>query len=124
MFTRGRALAFAEPRPAQLPVSVVLPVGSGAVVGRTSSGSDWVTPLAGCHYLIAGCPGSGKSSAVWSLLAGVAPCVRYGLAQLWGVDLSGRVRLSRGKRLFHTLAHDQVAAVEVLEQLGSVLRSR
>lgn len=112
------------PRLGVVPTGVASPAGSHVLAGRSQGGTDWALRLAGSHWLIVGCSGSGKGSVMWSMLAGLTPGLLSGTVRLWGIDLKGGVELAMGKRLFHTTAYDMKAAIKVLVELKAVVEAR
>lgn len=72
---------------------------SAVPVGLTERGDPWTLNI-GLHVLLAGKIGSGKSSALWSLLRGLAPAIRDGLAEVYAIDPKGGIELGFGKELF------------------------
>lgn len=97
--------------PLRRPVPLPAPAGAtledlGAVtVGRRENGDPldlavWRPGRGTTHLLVAGVTGSGKGSAVWSLLAGLGPAIRDGLVAVWAVDPKGGAELGGGLPLF------------------------
>jgi S-DNA-T family DNA segregation ATPase FtsK/SpoIIIE len=94
-------------------------------VGLGEDGSAWTIRLTGNHVLIAGVTAAGKSSVVWSLIRGIAPAVRDGVAQLWGVDPKGGMELAPGRPLFARFGGAEVIEmVELLEEAVEAMRVR
>lgn len=74
-------------------------------VGRRENGDPltlavWRPGRGTTHVLVAGVTGSGKGSAVWSLIAGLGPSIRDGLVSVWAVDPKGGAELGGGLPLF------------------------
>jgi DNA segregation ATPase FtsK/SpoIIIE, S-DNA-T family len=65
-------------------------------VGRREDGSPWTVRLRGPHTLVAGATGSGKGSALHSMIRGLEPAVRDGLVELWVLDPKGGMDLAPG----------------------------
>lgn len=92
--------------------------------GTTEDGQLWLVPVLGRHLLFAGVSGAGKSSAVWALLAGMAPAIKSGLVELWGIDPK-RVEVSPGRELFTRFAVGMDENVLVLlRELVAVMDDR
>jgi S-DNA-T family DNA segregation ATPase FtsK/SpoIIIE len=102
------------------------PVDPEAVaIGRREDGQPWTVRLRGSHTLVAGATGAGKGSVLWSLIRGVGPAVRDGLAELWVLDPKGGMELAPGAGLFARFAHDTPEAMAaVLEDAVAVMRTR
>jgi S-DNA-T family DNA segregation ATPase FtsK/SpoIIIE len=75
-------------------------------VGATEAGAWWRLPVLGQHILLAGATGSGKSSVLWSIIAGLAPGVRVGWVRLLVIDPKGGMEFGRGQTLFTGFAYD------------------
>ncbi|HKR51789.1 MAG TPA: hypothetical protein VJT72_19835 [Pseudonocardiaceae bacterium] len=56
------------------------------VIGRTETGRPWILRLADRHVLVAGVSDAGKSSVMWAVLRALAPWIRAGLVQVFGID--------------------------------------
>lgn len=108
-------------RAASPPVDVLV---DAVPVGRRQDGSRWLLPLTGRHTLVVGCSGSGKGSIFWGVCGGLAPAVRAGLVQLWGVDLKRGVEVGMGRHLFTDIATTPADALEVLQRLLRVVDER
>jgi S-DNA-T family DNA segregation ATPase FtsK/SpoIIIE len=94
-------------------------------VGITEAGDPWRLSVAGgAHTLLVGCTGSGKGSVAWSLLRGLAPAIRDGWVQVWGVDPKGGMELAPGARLFTRLAWEPTEMVELLEAAAALMLAR
>ena len=95
------------------------------VIGRTETGRPWLLRLADRHVLVAGVSDAGKSSVMWAVLRALAPWIRAGLVQVFGIDPKGGMELGRAETLFHTLVcTNGVEAVDLLEHLATVTRQR
>ncbi len=107
-----------------LPVSE--PVNLAAVpVGRREDGSPWTVRLLGSHTLAAGATGAGKGSLLWSVVRGLGPAVRDGLAQLWVLDPKGGMEFAAGAPLFARFAYGRPTEMAaVLEDAAHVMDAR
>jgi S-DNA-T family DNA segregation ATPase FtsK/SpoIIIE len=95
------------------------------LIGCTETGRPWVLRLADRHILVAGVSDAGKSSVMWAVLRALAPWIRVGLVQVFGIDPKGGMELGRAPRLFHKLVCTNGAeAVELLEHLAILTRQR
>jgi DNA segregation ATPase FtsK/SpoIIIE, S-DNA-T family len=95
------------------------------LIGRTESGRPWLLRLVGRHVLVAGVSDAGKSSVMWGALWALAPGIRAGLVQVFGIDPKGGMELGRAPDLFHKLVCGNGAeAVELLEQVATLTRQR
>ncbi|MGH4011031.1 MAG: FtsK/SpoIIIE domain-containing protein, partial [Pseudonocardiaceae bacterium] len=56
------------------------------VIGRTETGRPWLLRLLDRHVLVAGVSDAGKSSVMWAVLRVLAPWIRAGLVQVFGID--------------------------------------
>ncbi|PPH67647.1 FtsK/SpoIIIE domain-containing protein [Rathayibacter rathayi] len=92
-------------------------------MGIESSGSPW-TLRVGPHTLVAGSSGSGKASMIWSLLIGLAPAIREGRIEVYGVDLKGGMELTMGRGLLTQYATEPEAAVILLERAVVRMQAR
>ena len=94
-------------------------------IGRTETGRPWVLRLADRHVLVAGVSDAGKSSVMWAVLRALAPWIRCGLVQVFGIDPKGGMELGRAPGLFHKLVCSNGAeAVELLEAVAILTRQR
>lgn len=81
--------------------------------------------LSGTHTLIAGATGSGKGSVLWSLMAGLAPALRDGWAQVWAIDPKGGMELGLGRGCFARFeGGDAEAMCDLLEEAVKVKSER
>ncbi|MEU7811476.1 FtsK/SpoIIIE domain-containing protein [Pseudonocardia sp. NPDC049154] len=95
------------------------------VVGMVETGREFVLRLLGNHLLVVGSTGAGKSSVVWALLWALAPAIRSGHVQVFGVDPKGGMELGRASGLFTRLVYDNGPdAVELLEHVATLTRQR
>ncbi len=95
------------------------------VIGRTETGRPWLLRLLDRHILVAGVSDAGKSSVMWALLRALAPWIRCGEVQAFGIDPKGGMELGRAPGVFHKLACSNGAeAVELLEHVASLTRQR
>ena len=58
-------------------------------LGRTETGRAWTVRLLDRHLLVAGVSDAGKSSVVWAVLRALAPWIRAGRVQVFGIDPKG-----------------------------------
>jgi S-DNA-T family DNA segregation ATPase FtsK/SpoIIIE len=94
-------------------------------IGRTETGRPWLLRLLDRHVLVAGVSDAGKSSVVWALLRALAPWIRSGRVQVFGIDPKGGMELGRAPGLFHTLVCSNGAdAVELLDHVATLTRQR
>ncbi len=94
-------------------------------IGRIESGRPWALRLLDRHILVAGVSDAGKSSVVWAVLRALAPWIRSGLVQVFGIDPKGGMELGRAPGLFHKLMCSNGAqAVELLEHIATLTRQR
>jgi S-DNA-T family DNA segregation ATPase FtsK/SpoIIIE len=104
-------------------------------VARREDGLDYRMRLLGTHLLVVGATGSGKGSVIWSLVNGLAPAIRDGLAQVWALDPKGGMELAGGRAMFARFVYgdpDDAATndayefefAEVLEDAVKVMRKR
>jgi S-DNA-T family DNA segregation ATPase FtsK/SpoIIIE len=95
------------------------------VIGRTETGRPWLLRLFDRHVLVAGVSDAGKSSVMWAVLRALAPAIRAGLVQVFGIDPKGGMELGRAPGLFRKLVCTNGAeAVELLEHLAALTRQR
>jgi S-DNA-T family DNA segregation ATPase FtsK/SpoIIIE len=94
-------------------------------LGVGETGSPWFVRLLGRHLLVAGATGAGKGGVVWSLLAGIGPSIRSGLAQVWVIDPKGGMEFGAGHALFSRFAYDTgEATLTLLRDAAAVLSAR
>ncbi len=108
-----------------------LPAGAGTVdlrkltIGRSETGKPWRVRLLGTHLLVAGSTGAGKGSVVWSLLWALAPWIRSGMVQVFGIDPKGGMELGKAGAVFQRLVYSNGAeAVALLEHVATLVRQR
>jgi S-DNA-T family DNA segregation ATPase FtsK/SpoIIIE len=94
-----------RPVPLPEPAAPDLDALGAVTVGRRENGDPltlavWRPGRGTTHLLVAGVTGSGKGSAVWSLIAGLGPSIRDGLVSVWAVDPKGGAELGGGLPLF------------------------
>ncbi|MGH3774232.1 MAG: FtsK/SpoIIIE domain-containing protein [Pseudonocardiaceae bacterium] len=95
------------------------------VIGRTETGRPWQLRLLDRHILVAGVSDAGKSSAMWAVLRALAPWIRCGLVQVFGIDPKGGMELGRAPGLFQKLVCSNGAdAIELLEHVATLTRQR
>ena len=124
-FMRGNLLE--QPVP---PLEAPEPALDNLPVGKFENGNYYGLSVLDTHILLGGASGAGKSSAVWSMISGLAPLIKQGAAQLWAFDPKGGVELWCGRPLFHRFFHgnrdtsfEQEAAAG-LEELVDVMHER
>ena len=94
-------------------------------IGRTETGRPWLLRLTDRHVLVAGVSDAGKSSVMWAVLRSLAPWIRCGLVQVFGIDPKGGMELGRAEGLFQKLVCTNGAdAVELLEHVATLTRQR
>ncbi|MGH4010589.1 MAG: FtsK/SpoIIIE domain-containing protein [Pseudonocardiaceae bacterium] len=95
------------------------------VIGRTETGRPWVLRLLDRHVLVAGVSDAGKSSVMWAVLRALAPWIRAGMVQVFGIDPKGGMELGRAPDLFARLVFTNGAdAVALLEHVATLTRQR
>lgn len=122
VFPRGDKLTAPVPRFTPPPVTRIdferLPV------ARMEDGRTYRLPLLYSHVLVAGATGSGKGSALWSIMNALSPAIPSCVVQAWGIDPKGGMELALGRSLFHRLAYgkpDGRTAEERAEDLVKVM---
>ena len=94
-------------------------------IGRTETGRPWTLRLLDRHILVAGVSDAGKSSVMCAVLRALAPWIRSGFVQVFGIDPKGGMELGRVPGLFHKLVCNNGAqAMELLEQVATLTRQR
>ncbi|SIF47768.1 cell division protein FtsK [Mycobacteroides abscessus subsp. abscessus] len=113
------------------PVALPRPVVGAAVnlsaiaVGVTENGGLWRVPVLGHNILVAGAPGAGKGSVLWSLTAGLAPDIKTGRVRLCVIDPKGGMELGPGAPMFSFFSHDATGqTLELLRALVTVMNER
>jgi DNA segregation ATPase FtsK/SpoIIIE, S-DNA-T family len=101
-------LIHTDPLAQPLAVPALVDPGAGVnlarvVIGRTETSRAWVLRLLGRHILVAGVSDAGKSSVMWAVLRALAPGIRTGLVQVFGIDPKGGMELGRAEGLFQAL---------------------
>jgi S-DNA-T family DNA segregation ATPase FtsK/SpoIIIE len=116
------AVPFAAPPLAEPGTGVDL---ARVLIGRTEAGRPWVLRLLDRHILVAGVSDAGKSSVMWAVLRALAPWIRCGLVQVFGIDPKGGMELGRAPGLFQKLVcNNGTEAVELLEHVATLTRQR
>jgi S-DNA-T family DNA segregation ATPase FtsK/SpoIIIE len=99
----GKPLRCRVNDPLRATVAPLPPIGevdlAAVPVGIREDGKPLLLP-ANRHLLVAGQTGSGKSSCMWALVAGVAPAIQAGLLRIVALDPK-RQELSAGAPLWH-----------------------
>lgn len=117
-------LALPVPPPVLAAADAVIDLGR-LVVGMVETGREFVLRLLGNHLLVVGSTGAGKSSVVWALLWALAPAIRSGRVQVFGVDPKGGMELGRAPGAFTRIVYDNGPdAVELLEHVATLTRQR
>lgn len=94
-------------------------------IGRTETDRPARVRLLGNHLLVAGSTGAGKGSVAWSLLWALAPAIKSGAVQVFGIDPKGGMELGKAPDLFHRLICDNGPdAVSLLEHVATLTRQR
>ncbi|WP_100524121.1 FtsK/SpoIIIE domain-containing protein [Mycobacteroides abscessus] len=120
---RGDVLAQPVALPMPEPVAAVNLSAIG--VGVTENRGIWKVPILGHNVLVAGAPGAGKGSVLWSLIAGVAPDVKSGRVRLCVIDPKGGMELGPGAPMFSFFSHDaSERTLELLRELVDLMRER
>ncbi|WP_457062223.1 FtsK/SpoIIIE domain-containing protein [Mycobacteroides abscessus] len=108
------------------PVALPMPEpGTGVNLSAIGAGVSenrriWKVPILGHNALVAGAPGAGKGSVLWSLIAGLAPDVRTGRVRLCVIDPKGGMELGAGEPMFSFFSHD--AGERTLELLRALVK--
>lgn len=120
---RGDALA--EPVALRLPEPGAAVNLSAIGVGMTENHRVWKVPILGHNVLVAGAPGAGKGSVLWSLIAGLAPDVKSGRVRLCVIDPKGGMELGAGTPMFSFFSHDaSERTLELLRALVTLMHER
>ncbi|MGH3722023.1 MAG: FtsK/SpoIIIE domain-containing protein [Pseudonocardiaceae bacterium] len=123
-------LIHTDPLAAPLPVLALADPGTAVdlarvLIGRTETGRPWALRLLGRHILVAGVSDAGKSSVMWAVLRALAPWIRSGRVQVFGIDPKGRHGTRASTRTVQTLVcTNGVEAVELLEHVATLTRQR
>ncbi|MGH4025408.1 MAG: FtsK/SpoIIIE domain-containing protein, partial [Pseudonocardiaceae bacterium] len=95
------------------------------LIGHTENGRPWIVRLLDRHVLVAGVSDAGKSSVMWAVLRALAPWIRAGRVQVFGIDPKGGMELGRAPALFQRLVCTNGAeAVELVEHVATLTRQR
>ena len=95
------------------------------LIGRTETGRPWMLRLLDRHILVAGVSDAGKSSVMWAVLRALAPWIRCGLVQVFGIDPKGGMELGQAPGIFLKLVcSNDAEAVELLEHVATLTRQR
>ncbi|RPF23428.1 FtsK/SpoIIIE domain-containing protein [Myceligenerans xiligouense] len=113
--------ALTTPRTAGVPSVVDL---DAVTAGVRLDGAAFRLRVRGRHTLVVGASGSGKGSAFWGLVGGLAPAIPEGLVRVWGVDMKKGVEAGMGEPLFHAVAYTHADAVAILAELVKVIEHR
>ncbi|WP_380169516.1 FtsK/SpoIIIE domain-containing protein [Jannaschia sp. R86511] len=97
------------------PGSVLAGLG-GLSVGVLEDGASWRLRLRGAHVLIAGTTGSGKSSLLWAIVAGLSTAIHAGLVRVTWLDPKGGMEATPARPLAHVVDRidDMADALESL----------
>ncbi|EFC85958.1 FtsK/SpoIIIE domain-containing protein [Parafrankia sp. EUN1f] len=107
------------------PAAASIVAGLSAIpIGRCEDGSPWTLPVRGTHLLVAGATGAGKGSVLWSIIRGLGPAVRAGLAELWVCDPKGGMELAFGEPLFTRFATRTEEIADLLDDAVAVMQKR
>lgn len=93
-------------------------------VALTEDGEPYRLRLLGTHLLVSGATGSGKGSALWSVVEQLAPAIPAGLVRLTGIDPK-ELELTMAPRLFADLVGgDGQKVAECLEAKVAAMDAR
>lgn len=92
-------------------------------VGGRVDGGRWRLSLIDNHILIAGITDAGKSSVVWSIMAGAAPAIRAGVVRVHALDPK-RLELALGRGCFASYAAKPDDLVEALRRAVQTMEDR
>jgi len=107
-----------------LPIPV-LPDFTALPVGVQEDGEPYRLRLFGTQVLIVGATGSGKGSAIWSIVRALVGGVAAGMVELWGLDPKGGMELGIGRRLFARFAsRDFAEMAAMLEKAATTAQER
>ncbi|GLW32969.1 FtsK/SpoIIIE domain-containing protein [Actinoplanes regularis] len=94
-------------------------------IGVQEDGGLYYLRLFGTQVLIVGATGSGKGSAIWSIVRALAGGVASGLVELWGLDPKGGMELGIGRPLFAKFAsRDFAEMAAMLEHAAATAQDR
>ncbi|MGV9840030.1 FtsK/SpoIIIE domain-containing protein [Nocardia niigatensis] len=86
-------------------------------VGIRESGDPYRIRIRGTHMLLAGITGAGKSSAMWAILAGLAPAIKAGWVEVHMIDLKNGMEMAAGDKLYADFAYTTPMAIRLLEKI-------
>lgn len=92
-------------------------------VGLDDYGNKFRISVIDNHILLCGESGSGKSSWVWSLVAGLKPAVSASVVRLWGIDPK-QLELSIAPAWWDEYASDTPDCVQLLTRFEQEMRAR
>lgn len=92
-------------------------------VGGRADGSPWLLSLIDNHIMIAGITDAGKSSVVWSIVAGAAPAIRESVVRIHALDPK-RLELAMGRGCFASYAAKPDDLVEALRRAVQTMENR
>jgi hypothetical protein len=102
-----------------------LPDFAALPIGVQEDGALYRLRLFGTQVLIVGATGSGKGSAIWSIVRALAGGVAAGVVELWGLDPKGGMELGIGRPLFAKFASRNFAEMAaMLEQAATTAQDR
>lgn len=91
----------------------------------TEEGLRFYCKLLGNHILVGGATDAGKSSVIQQLIDQLAPAVRSGHVQLWGIDMKRGAELAHCRDLFTRFVYDSLEdAADCLERLVELMNER
>jgi len=96
---------------------------AGLSVGVLEDGSSWRLRLRGAHVLIDGTTGSGESSLLWAIVAGLSTAIHAGLVRVTWLDPKGGMEATPARPLAQVVDRVEDMA-EALEQLVVELDQR
>jgi S-DNA-T family DNA segregation ATPase FtsK/SpoIIIE len=92
-------------------------------VGVRADGGTWRVSLIDNHILITGITDAGKSSVMWSIVAGVAPAIEWGVARIHALDPK-RMELAIGRECFASYAAGVDDMVDALRWAVQTMEDR
>ena len=99
-------------------------------VARDVDGNPVTMRIWGMPWLLSGATEGGKSSGIWSVVEQIAPGVKSGIVELYGIDPKGGVELSFGRSMFTEFAGDDDSKdtgdeiIRILELTVATMKSR
>ncbi len=94
-------------------------------LGYTELGDTWFERILCNHWLVSGSMGAGKSSIPWALVYALAPEIRAGLVEVYGIDPKGGMELTKVPAAFRQLmTTNGIEAVELIEHLAEETQRR